>query len=66
MNDNKDFEKNGINYRLIYDEKLDLHVIITSKFLHMEDDEPVFSEWEDLVDFQREEDAKKCFNSLKK
>ena len=62
---NKDFERNGITYRLIYDEKLDLHVIITSKFLHMENDEPIFSEWEDLVDFEKEDEAEDCFNNLR-
>ena len=61
----KDFEKNGINYRLIYDEKLDLYVIITSEFLHVEDNDPIFSEWEDLVDFKNEKEAKECFNNLK-
>ena len=65
MNENDSFEKNGINYRLIYDEKFDLYVIITSEFLYIEDEDPVFSEWEDLVDFKEEDEARECFNNLK-
>ena len=62
---NKDFERNGLAYRLIHDEKFDLHVIITRKFLHMENDEPIYSDWEDLVDFKEEDEAEDCFNNLK-